>query len=420
MFDLRILYVVHQFFPKWYTGTERFVLNLAKQMQKMGHYVEVVTYGLGDDNGFSANDDISIKKSNFENVPVTYLKYTVSDENLNFNIFNNKSNNLELFFKKYLENGRFNLVHVGHPMRLGFGIKAASSLNLPIVLTLTDFWPMCPRGIAVTGRGELCNNPRNGEECVEKCFGDLWKDKLINRFEDAKELFLLVNSIVSPTDFLGKMYKNAFPFINLMVVHYADDYKNIRFNSRRYSKDSELTLGFLSTLLPHKGAHVLLEAFNISETKNIRLKIYGHYFTEKDYYECLVKKYNSKNIEFCGEYKYEDLSNILHELDMIVVPSVWWENSPLVMLQALAHNVPAIVSDLGGMTEVIKDGVNGFTFKIGNAESLAKKLKLLSNDPTILNELKAGIRHPPRIEESAFEYEKLYLRLVSRQISSVG
>lgn len=410
MFDLRILYIVHQFFPKWYTGTERFVLNLAKQMQKMGHYVEVVTYGLGDDNGFSTDEGIAIKKSNFENVPVTYLKYTVSEENLNFNIFN-KSNNLEIFFKNYLEKGRFNLVHVGHPMRLGFGIKAASSLNLPIVLTLTDFWPMCPKGIAVTGRGELCHNPRNGEECIQKCFGDYWKDQLINRFEDTKELFQLVNNIVSGTDFMGKMYENVFPFINVIVIYFGEDYKNVRFNSRIYYKESELTLGFLSTLQPHKGAHVLLEAFNISKIKNIKLKIYGNYFNEKDYYESLVKKYNSKNIEFCGEYKYEDFPDLLDRLDMIVVPSAWWENSPLVMLKSLAHNVPAIVSDLGGMTEIIKDGVNGFTFKAGNAESLANKLKLLSEDPTILNKLKAGIRHPPRIEETAFEYEKLYLEL---------
>ena len=124
---------------------------------------------------------------------------------------------------------------------------------------------------------------------------------------------------------------------------------------------------------------------------------------------------NSDKIEFLGEYKYEEMADILDGIDVLVVPSVWWENSPLILLRALAHNVPVIVSNLGGMTEVIKDGENGFSFEAGNAESLAEVLRKLGDNPTILNKIKSKIQHPPRIEEEAFEYEKVYLSLIAKK-----
>ena len=121
---------------------------------------------------------------------------------------------------------------------------------------------------------------------------------------------------------------------------------------------------------------------------------------------------DGKQIEFCNAYKYEDFQKIFDELDLVIVPSIWWENSPLVLLEILTHHVPAIVSDLEGMTEIIKDGENGFVFEVGNIDSLAEVLKSIENDPTILNKLKSQITYPKRIEEEAFEYEKLYRELV--------
>jgi glycosyltransferase involved in cell wall biosynthesis len=83
-------------------------------------------------------------------------------------------------------------------------------------------------------------------------------------------------------------------------------------------------------------------------------------------------------------------------------------------LSALAHNVPVIVSNFGGLTEIVEDGKNGFSFEAGNAESLANILKIISEDPTILNNLKENLHHPQRIEEEAFEYEKIYLDQVNK------
>ena len=408
---MRILYVVHQFFPKGYTGTERLVLNIAKQMQRMGHYVEVITYGIEETNtDFLIEDGVMYAKYIFQNVPVISIKYLNVYEDINVNIFDAK---LADILNKFIYEGNFDIMHVAHPMRLGYAIKVAHSLNLPIVLTLTDFWLLCPRGIFVTLKGELCYRGGDTLKCINECLGNFSQDKMQKRKEEAEEVFQYVDYCVSATRFLQKMFEtNGFSDINL--IKFGTDYSEVKPNIKKYSENCEITLGYLSSLQPHKGAHILLEAFVKANMDNISLKIYGDYLNQPHYHANLKKIINGhKKVEFCGEYKYEDLAEIFAGIDIAVVPSVWWENSPLVLLGALAHKVPAIVSNLGGMTEVIEDGENGYVFEVGNAGSLVEVLQKIGENPTMLNKIKNNIHPPPRIEEEAFEYEKLYLRLIA-------
>ena len=407
---MRILFALHQFFPNHYTGTERLVLNLCKQMQRLGHTVKVLTYGITDNDGFKQNGDFLIKEYEFQGVPVISIKHRIIPQDVGFTIFNSE---MEKVLENIFSKEELNILHICHPMRIGSILRVAEKRQIPTVLTLTDFWLMCPKGIAVTQKGVLCNTPEKGQKCITECYGNIWKDRLLQRADDAYEYFQSVNCIVSATNFLKQMFEFNNFSSDIKLIRFGKDYANVRRNSRKYSEKSEIIFGFLSTLLPHKGAHVLLNAFNEAKINNIKIKIYGHYFNEVDYYNTLKSSVKDERVEFCGSYNYEEMPKILDEIDILVVPSIWWENSPLILLRALAHNVPAIVSDLGGMTEVINDGENGFVFEAGNAHSLAEILRKIGEDPTTLNDMKARIRHPPRIEEEAFEYEKLYLSLIA-------
>jgi len=414
---MKILFAVHQFFPEHYTGSERLVLNLSKQMQRMGHSVKVITYGIKENEGFRRDGDFLIKEYVFQGVPVISVRHKIIPPYVSFSIFDKKM--VQIIEKRIFSNETFDAVHVCHPMRVGSIIKAAQHKKIPVVLTLTDFWLMCPRGIAVTQNGELCHSSENGNKCIEKCFGNSWKDKLIQRFGETQEVFQAVDCVVSATNFLKQLFEMNNFSSKIKLIRFGKDYSNVRYNVRKYSEDSKITLGFLSTLLPHKGPHILIDAYNKANMENIRLRIYGHYFHEIDYFNTLKKLAgDNEKVEFCGKYEYEEMPNILDGMDVLVVPSIWWENSPLVLLRALAHNVPAIVSNLGGMTEVIEDGVNGFIFEAGNAESLAQVLNKVGANPTILNEMKNNIHHPPRIEEEAFEYEKIYFKLISQKVQN--
>lgn len=410
---MKILFVVHQFFPHHYTGTERLVLNLSKQLQRLGHYVKVVTYGINETEDFQKNSDFLIKEYEFQGIPVISIQHEIIPADINFAIFNQS---IEKIFNKIILKEGFDIIHICHTMRLGSIVRAAVSEKIPLVMTLTDFWLMCPKGIAITNDGSVCTTIDNSRKCIKECYDEAIKDQLINRFNESKEIFQTVNRIVSATAFLRHIFELNNYTSKIELVPFSDDYANVRRNRRNYSETSGITLGFLSTLLPHKGPHVLVDAFNIANVKNMKLKIYGHHFNDVQYYKKLKKlAKNDTNIEFCGEYKYEDMPSILNEIDILIVPSIWWENSPLVLIRALAHNVPAIVSNLGGMTEVIKDGENGFVFEAGNAKALAKIIKKIGESPTILNEIKMQIHHPPRIEEETFEYEKIYFDLIGRK-----
>ena len=266
---MKILYTVHQFFPRHYTGSERLVLNLAKQMQRMGHSVKVLTYGINENEGFRQEGDFLVKEYEFQGVSVVSIRHKIIPRHVSFTIFDP---NMEEIIGKIFSNEEFDVVHICHPMRLGSIIRVARHRRIPMILTLTDFWLMCPRGIAVMPNGELCCGPEGGAKCFRECYGDLQEDKLIQRFNETNEAFQKIDCVVSATNFLKQMFEiNKFSGIKL--IRFGKDYSSVRLNSREYSEKSEITLGFLSTVLPHKGAHVLLEAFNRADMGNIQIKI---------------------------------------------------------------------------------------------------------------------------------------------------
>jgi glycosyltransferase involved in cell wall biosynthesis len=417
VFKLRILFAVHQFFPLWYTGTERFVLNLAKQFQRMGHCVEVLTYGWRDDSGFVPYKGILVKHYRYEGIPVIAIKHqeTQSGEPVSFRIFDER---LEPALESIIVKEKYDIVHVAHPFRCGSScLHVASSKRIPVLLTLTDFWAICPNIIAVTNNGQLCCSPEGGKKCITDCFQDTDKEILLKRVEDINQMFGMADYCTTSTYFLKKIIHSNYPLYKINVIRFGKNYSDIRKNSRVYLKDSHIAVGFLSTLQPHKGAHILIDAFNKIQQDNISLKIYGHYFDHYEYYQLLKKSASQKKVQFYDAYKYEDFQQMLDDLDIVVVPSIWWENSPLVLLRSLAHKVPVIVSDLEGMTEIIKEGENGFVFDVGNADSLANILKKIAQDPSILNRIKNNIISPPRIEEEAFEYECIYKEILFKNHS---
>ncbi len=407
---MKLLFAVHQFFPTHYTGTERLALNVGKQMQRMGHSVTVLTYEESEQEGLDLEGDFLIKRYSYQGVPVIAVRHRTPPLELGFSVSDPE---MERIIGRIIAQHRFNMVHIFHPMRIGMVAKVATQKGIPFVLTLTDFWLLCPKGIAVTNKGDVCFSPGRGEKCARECYGDALRERLNRRFAATVELFEAAGCVVSATSSLRQVFERSGLVSGIQLIPYGEDYAGVKPNVRRYSRESEITLGFLSTLQPHKGPHVLLQAYNMAGKGNIALKIFGSHFQQTDYYKTLQSLAGShRKIEFCGEYRYEDMPRIYNEIDVLVVPSTWWENSPLVLPRALAHNVPAIVSNLGGMTEMVKDNENGFTFEVSEPESLAQVLKRIGDDPGILNQLKERIRRPPRIEEHAFEYEKIY-RLLS-------
>ena len=92
-----------------------------------------------------------------------------------------------------------------------------------------------------------------------------------------------------------------------------------------------------------------------------------------------------------GRYRPDELSALMRAVDWVVIPSIWWENSPLVIQEAFAHGRPVICSDIGGMAEKVTDGVDGLHFRAGDPQSLADTIERAIGTPGLWDRLRAGI-----------------------------
>jgi glycosyltransferase involved in cell wall biosynthesis len=96
------------------------------------------------------------------------------------------------------------------------------------------------------------------------------------------------------------------------------------------------------------------------------------------------------NVTLAGKYRHADLPRLMAEVDWVVVPSRWWENSPLVIQEAFLHKRPVICSDIGGMAEKVADGVDGLHFRAGDPRSLAQVLETAIGTPGLWESLRAN------------------------------
>ena len=273
---MNILYILHQFFPLHFTGTERLTLDIAKQIQRMGNYVTVLTYEPDSprtkvfsskflyteevnkfEDGFQKVDDYVKKKEyQVETIPVIAIKYN-----------NKKPPAFEIFdpeLEKYLEDliSKFNVVHFTHPSRLASALKICKKLKIPTILTLTDNWLLCDKHL-LTLDNKLCQGPQEGKECMRVCnFGQ----EVVSRYKDTKYFFDNVDRVFSGTNFVRQTFwKNGWQK-KIELNNFAIDYSYVK--EQKTSTD-ELVFAFIGSFNWNKGLHVLIEAFKkVNNKKN--------------------------------------------------------------------------------------------------------------------------------------------------------
>ena len=396
---MKLLYLVHQFFPKHYTGTERLTLDLCLQMQRMGYHPTVLTYepDPGVEGFEKLTDKILIKRYLHGAIPVLALKHSGSADICN--VFDPSVE--EAFQKLGLD---CDLVHVCHPMWLSSIAKACKSRGTPLVMTLTDSWLLCPNALIDYGF-RLCNGPEAGDRCILHC-----KLPLKSRYEQAKTLYYMADEVAAASNFLYTLFRSNGWNRKIKIIPHSVDYRYVK--RADISSQEKITLAFVGSIAWHKGVHVLIKAIRDVHNNNIRLKVYGSPGDQPAYFKALLDlAQGDDRIQFLDPFEIEALPEIMKDISVIVIPSTYYENYPLVMLIALAYKVPAIVSNIGGMPEVIKEGFNGFLFEMGDTAELTEIIERIAREPGILERLKRNIVLPRRTEEEALDYENIYKEL---------
>ena len=411
---MNIVYLIHQFYPECWTGTEKFVLRVSSMIQKAGHRASVITYSIQRGAHFNkAVGDILYKEFTYEGIRVIALRHKHPTKYLNIGLGDNSMTDIA---KYLLSTEKPDIIHIGHPMRVNELAIVAKSLNIPYIITLTDFWMLCPKGILIDTDGKLCIGPNGGRACIQSCPELSSSNFITPRLIATKDILFEAKKVITPSNFLGSIFKKEFNELNIEVINYGLS-RNMRKKEKVYKKGDGIVFCYAGSLNPHKGVHLLLEAFREIKAQNITLKIFGSSQNQGYINKLLDMARNDSKIEFCGVFPEREIGNLLSDIDVVVVPSLWHENRPLIMIEALSCHTPVVISNVGGMTETVKSGINGFIFQRGDRNDLRDTLKRIVNNPVILNNIRKNIKRDllPTTEQEAYAYYKLYNEILKNR-----
>lgn len=252
-------------------------------------------------------------------------------------------------------------------------------------------------------------------------FAKTWKEKIRwtmskkdclalaqNRIAYIRNICKSVDLFIAPSPFLRSMFIR-FGIPEEKII-YSDYGMNMAYYGNISRKCSEkIRFSFIGSPVVHKGVHVLVDAFNGIDDDKVELNIYGSLSIQPEYSYPLQESAKNPNIHFRGRFDNTKIADVLSNTDVLVVPSIWFENSPLTIHEAFIAGIPVVTSNLGGMADLVQDGVNGLLFKAGDASDLRSKILLLIREPNLIERLRQGIPKVKTIEEEAGFIEELYI-----------
>jgi glycosyltransferase involved in cell wall biosynthesis/MoaA/NifB/PqqE/SkfB family radical SAM enzyme len=309
-------------------------------------------------------------------------------------------------FAEVLDAFNPDIVHIGHLNHLSTSLVAeAARRSIPIVFTLHDFWLMCPRGqfmqIHPSEGGDifpLCDGQEDRKcavRCYTRCFGggaehvetdiSYWTGWVRERMTHVRRMAEHVALFVAPSQYIFDRFRNEFGLPKDKLVHLDYGFDIARLSGRRRVVEDGFTFGYIGTHRPAKGIHQLIDAFGCLRG-NARLRIWGRpngeFTTSIRAHAAALPSTTSARIEWMQEFQNHGIvRDVFDHVDAIVVPSIWPENSPLVIHEALQARVPVVTADFGGMSERIHHEVNGLLFRHRDSRDLADQMQRLVDDP---------------------------------------
>ncbi|MEI7538535.1 MAG: glycosyltransferase [Comamonadaceae bacterium] len=415
---MRILIILHQFYPEFSGGTERVALNLARSAQRAGHYVRILACSVTSDAaGVACSAHLAgAHESVYQGVPVTFLPRTLLPASADFSLDIEPS--LIEPIVGWMKYERFELAHVMHTMRMGTAVLAAQRCGLPLILTLTDFFLACPRINLVNLDNQICDGPQLGEKCGEHCLTAPWsRDSLASRYQHAAELLASSNLRVTPSEFVAKRYRAAFPDCDFKVVPHGIDL--LALVSQKSSEDKQaesplkVRLAYVGGIIPQKGLDLLLRALALVKAANIELKIIGGFHGAATYHsQVLALGKADARVEFLGHLEPGKVFEAIEQSDLLCLPSRVPETFSLALHEAAALGVPALVSNLGAPGEQVSRNGAGLALACDDVKAWAKAIRSVAAEPEQIKRWQSCLPLPLRVEEEAFYYDSLYRTLL--------
>lgn len=395
---MRALLIIHGYPPRYNAGSEVYTQSLARGLAER-HDVRV----------FTRQEDPFLTQF------ATVDEVDTGDRRVQLRVVNNaesrdryRYDGVDTELRRLLDEFPPDVVHVNHVSHLSTTLlKTIRERGVPLVYTLHDFWLMCPRGQFIQRSAESGQEPFplcDGQEhrkCAEKCYSlyfsgapehyqldaACWTTWVEQRMASVREMAGLVDRFICPSQHLLGRYRDEFglPASKLAFLDYGFDLE--RFAGRKRVAEDRYVLGYIGTHIPAKGIHHLVDAFSQLQGEPI-LRIWGRprdpYTTSLHRIAASLPNRAGDRVEWMGEYQNERIvTEVFNRVDAIVVPSIWTENSPLVIHEAQQARVPVVTADAGGMAEYVRHESNGLLFKHRDRRALAEQMQRLVDNPSL-------------------------------------
>ncbi|HDN80401.1 MAG TPA: glycosyltransferase [Chloroflexi bacterium] len=409
---MRILYVVHQFFPEYVGGTEQDTLDVAQEMHRRGHQVAIFHRAPGSS---------ALVRIEWEGIPLYRAQAgPMTPQAVFISTFGHRG--LERAFRTAFQEFEPDLVHFQHlkglPARL---VSLVHKAGCPVVISLRDFWFICLNAQLLTNdTREICDTPGKWSRCARcgltrigmrrlRFLAPLLGLMIAARNALIKRVIHQADALLAFSRFVQKLYiRYGAPSDR---VHYVK--RGLRYPQRWESHprdDKVKRFTYIGGLAWQKGVHILVEAFNGLDNR-AELVIAGDETKFPDYVRYLKEIARHPGIQFVGRLSHSEVWRTLADSDVVVVPSLWYETYSMIVHEAFAMGVPVIASAHGALEEAVKDGVNGLLVPPGDVGALSRAMRRLVEQPELLEKLRENVHPSPTMEIYISELETLYLSL---------
>ncbi|MBI4486740.1 MAG: glycosyltransferase [Acidobacteria bacterium] len=461
---MRILHAIHDFLPRHQAGSEIYAFELCRELASR-HHVSVLCaeHDLSREDGhvkWRVHQGLPVieiannwRCASFED---TYRPRAITDR-----------------IAHVLQAVQPEVIHIHNLLNLSFDLPAlAKAQGVPVVATLHDYTLVCPSGGQRIHRADrhVCH-AIEADRCV-RCFRESTEFALISvarlssvtrasrllrrpaaamarrfpplvrglvraarraplvplaphdierRLDAARKLFDEVDLFIAPSPSIAAEFERL--GVNGSKIRIAD-YGLVPVARRpRAEAQRTLRIGYVGTIVWHKGVHVLLDAVRGLPSTAYELKIFGSLGVSPEYVGALREQAAGLPVRFMGAFDREGVADAYAQIDLLVVPSLWLENSPLVIHEAFMAGIPVVAARIGGIVNLVEDGRTGLLYDPTSAAALEAALRSVMDNPGYLRALSERAGAVPRIKsiaEDAVACESIYADLLrGRSVSGL-
>ncbi|MAG54779.1 MAG: hypothetical protein CMJ83_00655 [Planctomycetes bacterium] len=438
---LAIVMVIHDFLPRHAAGSEIYTFKLAKALSADHDVTIVYTEAHQGVHSYFTTE------GTYEGLRTIEISHQHTTRYFERSYRDPQMNRL---WKDILDRLQPDIVHIQHLHYHSIDyLPITKARGIPIVYTLHEYLLLCPRGGQMLREDmEVCEKPVP-EKCAD-CIQHLSLDSppedegrvgltsrvarhlpygmkeglkrlmpapgsaplsvtqtdhaaaISTRLAAIKNATAEVDLFISPSKFLRQKFIDCDLIAPDRIIFSDNGQDDAPFRNVKRKTSDKLRVGYIGTIAEYKGVGVIIDAVNrLTDLEGVRCDIWGSLESFPDFAESLEGRSAHPGMRLRGRYAPKAVGKVLGDLDAIIVPSLWYENSPLTIHEAFMAGIPVIASNFGGMAEFVLHEENGLLFEVGDAEDLAVQIRRLHDDRSLLEKLKNTQVEIKSIEDDA-------------------